>query len=401
MTYGGAHVAMVIPVVRELARRGGWDTTVLGLTTAKGALDAAGIPSIGYKDLIRPEDREALALGRELARTHHTEGVGIEIEESVAYLGLCAADLRERVGVAEAERRIAAGGRRAFLPLGPLRRLMDRLRPELVVATNTPRSEEAAIRVARERSVPSACMVPFVTPDLFFHDTVSARPEEPGFADRVLVFSEDVRQWMIGKGRRPEEVVVTGNPAFESLGDPSLPVRAAAWRKERGLDGQRIVLWASSPEPAPSTLVEDVLKALLAALPRHPDWHLLYRPHPSETPLPLPSAAPASLSTRQDPLDVVLHAADAVIVTVSTVGMEAALAGRPLVKVCLSRHDAISPFEKMGIALPARRIDDLERQVLRGLEGGPESNALAAARRRYPPVADATRNVADVLERLA
>ncbi|MBI3855482.1 MAG: UDP-glycosyltransferase [Planctomycetes bacterium] len=399
--YGGAHVAMILPVLRELRRRGGWETSVLGLTTAGAVLDAAGIPFLGFKDLVRPGDEKALASGAELAGSHHTDGVGVSREESIAYLGLSYADLRERVGTDEARSRVAAIGRRAFLPLGPLRRVMERTTPDVVVTTNSPRSEEASIRVAKERGVPSVCMVPFAAPELIAQDTVSAHVREPGFADRVLVFGEDVRRWLVAQGRRPEEIVVTGNPAFENLGDPALPARAAGWRKQRGLDGRKLILWASSPEPARPALLEETLSALLAALPRHPDWHLIYRRHPSEPFLPVPLHERSSHSDGRDPLEVLLHAVDAVVVTVSTVGIEAALAGKPLVKVCLSRFDAISPYETMGIALPVRRIDELEGQVERALGDGPESKALAAARRRYPPVGDAARNVADVLEQLA
>lgn len=401
VAYGGAHVAMVIPVVNELRRRGSWESTILGLTTAKAALDGASLPSLGFRDLVGPEDRDALALGEELARSHHTDGIGVSRQESVAYLGLSHADLRERLGAAEAERRVSELGRRAFLPIGPLRRLMERVRPDVVATTNSPRSEEASVRVAKEMGIPSVCMNPFVCPELIANDTVSSHVLEAGFADRVLVFSEDVRRWLIGRGRKPDEIVVTGNPAFESLGSPLLPARAMAWRKERGLDARRVILWASSPEPARPALLQEILNALLAALPRHPDWHLVYRRHPSEPFLPTPLHDRSSHSDRHDPLDVLLHAADAVVVTVSTVGIEAALAGKPMVKVCLSQFDAISPYETMGIALPARRIEDLESRLERALGDGEDARAMAAARNRFPPVGNAARNVADVLEGLA
>ena len=60
VTYGGGHVNMVIPVARELARRGGWRVDILGLTTAGAVLRDAGLPSLGFRDLVRPEDAGAL-----------------------------------------------------------------------------------------------------------------------------------------------------------------------------------------------------------------------------------------------------------------------------------------------------------------------------------------------------
>ena len=38
--YGGGHVRMVLPVVRELQRRGGFQPLILGLTSARA--DGAG-----------------------------------------------------------------------------------------------------------------------------------------------------------------------------------------------------------------------------------------------------------------------------------------------------------------------------------------------------------------------
>ncbi|HEX7900443.1 MAG TPA: hypothetical protein VF950_21925 [Planctomycetota bacterium] len=400
VAYGGAHVAMVVPVVEELRRRGTWDVVVLGLTTARAALDRAGIPSLGFKDLAGPGDAEALALGAELARAHHRDGVGVSREESTAYLGLSYADLRARVGADAAKRLLDERGRRAFLPLGPLHALIERSRPDVVVATNSPRSEEAALRAARARSVPAVCLVPFASPDLMERDTVSAHANVPGFADRTLVFSEDVRRWLLDRGHAPASVVVTGNPAFESLGDPSLPGRAAAWRRARGLDGRRLLLWASSPEPERPALIDEITRSLIAALDRHPDWHLLHRRHPSEAPPAAPYPPRAEAGDPKEPLDVLLHAADVVIVTVSTVGMEAALAGKPLVKARMSSMDAISPYEAMGVALPAPDLASLEDRVVRALADGPDARALADARRRYPPVAGASKRVADVLEAL-
>lgn len=396
VAYGGGHVNMILPVIAEMKRRGGWEVRALGLTTARAKLLAAGVPTVGFRDLLRPDDQEARSRGESLAAAHHDDASGIDREESVAYLGLSYVDLERRVGAQEAARRFAASGRQAFLPLGPLERLLKQSTPDLVVATNSRRAEEAAIRAARSLRLPSIVLV-----DLFGLEWGAEHLADPTYADRVTAPSEWVKTFLVGRGRRPEEIVVTGNPAFDRLASPDLPRRAEEWRRARGLQGKKIILWASSPEPRKPELLADILRTLIAALPRHPDWHLIYRRHPNESFLPIELPADASRSGPEDDLAVVLRASDVVTVTTSTVGMEGALLGRPLVKITLSVCDSAAPYEAMGIALPVSRFEDLEPQVVSALADSPEARGMGVARNSLPPAGGAAGRVADLLEQMA
>ena len=401
VTYGGGHVAMVIPVLRELQGRGGWDITTLALTTAGPALNRAGFPCIGFRDLVLPEDAEALQKGERLLDANHTGGLSIPREESVAYLGLSYADLERRVGVADAADRYAREGRRAFLPMGPMERLIRRLTPDLVVTTNSPRAEEAAIRAASRLGVPTLCVVDLLFPEGVYKDTLNAFLVEPGYGRRLAVFSEQFRRWLIDHGRRAEDVVATGNPAFDELADPALDSRAAALRRERGWEGRKVILWASQPEPRRPDLPGKILAALLEILPGHPDWYLVHRKHPSEPVGTTPLGAQAGRSDQRDDLALMLSAVDLVVTMTSTVGIQGVVRDKPLVKIRLSQFDETMPYESIGVALAVDRLEDLEGRLISALGGGPEAQAMREARRRLPRPGTATRAVVDVLESLA
>lgn len=394
VSYGGGHVTMAIPVVRELQRRGGWDLTYLGLTTAGPALNAIGVPHLGFRDLVVDTDVRALEVGSVLARNEHMPGKGIPLAESVAYLGLSYVDLEQRVGVDEAARRFAARGRRAFLPLGPLERLVNRLRPDVIVATSAPRAEEAAIRVAGKQGIPAICVN-----DLFALDPQNDYLYEQGYADAVTVISEYARDVLVVRGRRADEIRVTGNPAFDALAEPGLAARAALWRREHAIEGRRVVLWASQPEPADPTLPERVRVAVVAAATRH-DWYVVHRPHPSE-PAPAPLSGGSGHAGRDEELGVLLTAVDVVVVLTTTVGLEAALVGKPVVKVRLSAYDVTMPYEEMGFATSAFGLDELESAIASALEDEPTRGRLAAARERLPRVGQAAGRVVDVIEAFA
>jgi hypothetical protein len=384
VTYGGGHVNMVIPVARELRRRNSAEPLVLGLTTAGPALRAAGLPALGLLEAAGPVDEAILARGRALLEGNHDPAKGVDLDESAAYLGLSYTDLETRLGRDEAARRYAASGRQAFLPLGPLRRVIDRLRPDAVVATSSPRAERAAILAARERGIPSAVLI-----DLFGleWDFLS----DPGYGDRVLVLGEPVRDRLVAKGRAPGQVIVTGNPAFDVLGGEELRAAAERLRAARGWEGRKVVLWASSTL---STGEDRVLAALADSLPRRPDWQLVYRPHPNQRPASPPARERLWISGRQDELAPLLALADAVVVTISTVGMEAALLRRPLVQVSTA-GDPLAPYAEMGLALGAAGPEDVEARVAEALKEGPR-----AAQSRLPRPGGSACRVADAVESL-
>ncbi len=398
VTYGGGHVPMIVSLLKELRRRGDWSPEILALTTARPVLRAAGIPSYGFKDLVEPGDAEALALGVELARTHHQDGVGIDYDESVAYLGLSSADLRARLGVEEAARQFTALGRAAFLPLGPVERLFRRVRPELVVATSSPRSEAAAIRLARTRGLPALCLCDFVAPEMIRTDWIAPFLVEPDYADLLTVVTEPVRDQFIRLGRRPKDVVVTGNPAFDPLADPVHRRRAEAWRRERGLEGKKVVLFASQPEPGNEALPGRILEACVRSVEGRPDWHLVHRRHPSEA---FPSTPPPRGTSRSDsmePLETVLAAIDVVVTCTSTLGFQAVLMDKPMVKVCLSAWDRHVPYDTMGVAVAAWTLEDLRGALELALSDSPEARAMAAVRRGFPPPGASSARVADLME---
>ncbi|WP_407299139.1 hypothetical protein [Morganella morganii] len=68
-------------------------------------------------------------------------------------------------------------------------------------------------------------------------------------------------------------------------------------------------------------------------------------------------------SKKSDSLYTLLHAADLVIVTASTVGLEASLIGKNVLSIDTSIFTDDAPFSKMGISIGVKRISDLEYHI--------------------------------------
>jgi hypothetical protein len=403
VTYGGGHVAMMIPIIREMKSRGICHMTVLGLTTAGPRLQQEGIPYLGFADLVEPYDDDALEKGRQLAAENHTQGTGIPFAETVAYLGLSYADLEERVGIEQAKLDYNERKRQAFLPKGPLKRLLSRAQPDLVVATSSPRAERAAIMAAQAMGIPSVSII-----DLFGREWPFLF--EAGYADRVLVMSDLVRDDFLSRGRGANEVVVTGNPAFDRLCALSIRKDSRRWRDSVDPHQERkVVLWTAT------SILEDrdrlaILNSLGELATKRPDLAIVYRPHPNT--VANFADLPAGVIAANNRVDCAAQIAgsDVVLVTVSTTGIEAALLDKPVIKMSFtnpeyrvyadsySRYDAMAPYESMGIAYRIDRLEQLESAIDEVTSPGPVAETLQIARNELPAAGDAASRVVDALE---
>jgi hypothetical protein len=340
VSYGGGHVEMCLPVMRALRKAlPGCEARILALTTAAGAARRAGETPLGFRDFCQgPDGERALRYGEQLLGDQQHPDVARE--ESLAYLGLNFLEWVQALGEAAAWQRWRDAGRQGFRPVQLLRRILQQLRPDVVVATNSPRSEQAAIEAAHALGIPTLSMV-----DLF------ALPGDPYrdrsvHADRIAVLSLATRDNLVEAGLAPERIVVTGNPAFDGLAGPDAQAAARRWRAERGWGDRPIVLWAGHMEPADAEprwagagLGNAVQATLLHWTQAREDVALALRYHPNEWHRfqpPQPHARVHWSQPDREGLLPVLAAADVVVVQATTVGAQAHGAGKQVLGLAFS-----------------------------------------------------------------
>ncbi|MEC9347195.1 MAG: UDP-glycosyltransferase [Pseudomonadota bacterium] len=388
--YGGGHIRMLMPVLEHLRRRGDCDLHVLALTTARPVVEAAGFRALGFRDIAGPGDAAALEKGRELAMALG-QGQIVDMAESAAYLGLSWQELERDLGPEQARARYAAVGRGAFFPLATMHRLLAKLDPDLVVATNSPRAERALVEAADARNIPALCLG-----DLFL-DFEWEWVAKPGFGRRVGVMSESVRQHLIDCGRPAGEIVVTGNPAFDRLGDPAVREAGLALRTALGWTDNPVVAWGMPHIPPGDTRIAlpgPTLAALRALSAARPDLRFIVRPHPNNTDR-LDELPPAfRLSPREEDVHAVIHACDLLVTEISTVGLEAVLAGKPVITI---NSRAVIPYAELGITREIDHAGQLADAIVDEL-ARPTPGRLD--RLGAPPVGKATPNVIALIDSL-
>ncbi len=391
-SYGGGHVTAILPVLKAMQQRG-HDCRYLALTTAGEAASREGIEHTRPIDYVDLQNSEIADWGARLAQRHHTDGKGISIDESIAYLGVSFMNLASILGVEEAWRRYEISGLNAFCPVAFMREVLAREKPGVVVATSSPRMEMAALRAAYQLRIPSLCMI-----ELF---GIQEEPwlSRPDNGHVVSISRPDVKRRLIAAGRCGDEIYLTGSPMFDRLDDPTLPAVGREWRRQHDVgDHEVLVFWAEQPEP-PNPELPRRVRAHLARVCEKNSWRLVIRLHPSSTDPRGEVIPPGCLQSHGDEnLAHVIHACDIGITLTSTVGWELMLAGKPLIVISISSYSDLVTYGQDDGALAVSSLDLVEEGIKKILSGGAEAQRLAAQRQQLPPPGKATGRICELLE---
>jgi hypothetical protein len=238
--------------------------------------------------------------------------------------------------------------------------ILDATRPELVLVGNDRWwAEQAYVLAARARGIPTLCVqdgMDGVLPAWYWLE-----------ADHVATtgetYSERLRRW---GGVAPERVHVTGQPRYDGFDAPHDAEARAAARRRLGLTGGDFwALFATQPFQDAS-YPRRVLRAVLASGAAR----VLVRPHPqtrAETYHALAAEFPPGhvLVVEGAPMLDSLVAVDVLVTQFSTVAVEGALVGRPVVCADFSGLPEVTPFASNGIATRARDERTLTELVTR------------------------------------
>jgi hypothetical protein len=214
-------------------------------------------------------------------------------------------------------------------------------------------------------------------------------------AQRAAVFGQASRRLLLEQGVSPERIAITGNPRFDNL-CRDLPGSRLRVRSQLGLPTlRRVVLFtsqvnlASLLDGASGTLSEvqyhwllDTVYELAGLIP---ETVLIVKLHPDEDDAPHrrrikalgPRAQGVILCRRGVEVSELIKASDVVITYNSTTGLEALIAGVPLVSV--SPPTKRSGYARRGVAASASSRQELQDTLVRIL-ADPSSHRVSRTR---------------------
>ena len=351
--YGGGHVNMLLPIAKKLNKLG-VKVEFFALTTAIDIISKTDWNYYTYADFFLNKD--VIFYGKKLLSELRVKKNNDK--ESIAYLGQNFIELKETLGIKKATDIYKNQGRMSFYPLNSLITVLKNINPDIVITTNAPRSEKAAINAASVLGISSVAIG-----DLFM-----IRPldwfKNNAFASTICVLNNQSKNKLISVGRKEESIKVTGNPAFDSYIKMSKT-------NNRVIDRKLGVLWASQPEPkyfpetnlyGDTSLPIKIEKELLELNEKHDFIKLFVRNHPNEKTRSYPKNV---LLCNKEKLLSVLNKIDVVVTATSIVGFEAVLLGKRLITINLSVLSPMLPYSEYGYSNGLKQIGDLENALFK------------------------------------
>ncbi len=348
VTYGAGHANIVKALAPTLSNY--YEVQILALTVAFKVFDSENIPYKKLNDymyLFSDVKEEVLAYGDELAKETFNPKSGMSYEESQIYLGLSFWNLvKTSDSKAEAKRVFRENGRKVFNPVYVMKRILKEEKPDLLVVTCDVRMERAAGIAANELGIPV----------LRIHDLIEIYTMS--YKACVCVMNEYVKNYLIrNRLCESKDVKVTGQPVFEKNIEINEKY-VKEMNKEFGFDGyQKIFLYLEAPQDPDSDIIENEFKRMSE---NHLENLYIIKLHPNQDFVKEEQKSENYKKIRDIELKYLIHAADVVITRDSTGGIEAALMGKPLVIISLSRPFVLD-YSKYGVAVKAGNVEEMER----------------------------------------
>lgn len=361
--YGGGHVTIIEPLYQHLKSK--YSVTILALTMAATYLKKKNIPYVTFYDFKEFFPPQVAEYGKVLTKSmgHNDQ---IRLEDSIYYMGCSYFDLVTRLGEDKANACYALKGRGIFYPEGTLNRIISVLSPDVVVTTNAPRAERAALSAAKKHAIPTLC----INDGIWIEGGTSGVLDiaNDRLANTICVLSEAVKENILKRTTSVGgNIVVTGTPVFDSV---------MQTKRRASNDGIPRILFAdcSLPEYLPQypeftadPTFGDRVRSKLNELAGKYQWIVYFRPHPNQE-VDYSKYKHIKISDSSDPLHARLANSDVVVTNISTVGVEGKAMGLGLVSLEGTVYNRFNSFNALGMSSPVFDEEDLYPAIIKELD---------------------------------
>lgn len=361
ISYGGGHANMLIPVFDRMHLNPQLDPQYLALTGAQIQLAEMKKPYLTYKDFIKSKDFSLVEQYGTPFYNNLKNKTFLPKEQTVAYMGMNYLELVNKYGEEKTHVIFKEKQRRSFFPYEFMTSILLETKPDLVVSTNSPRSEKACLLACRDLDISSICIT-----DLFNKKEFQDRLASSGYGSRICVHSKKIKDLLIQAGRPAQEVKVTGNPALDQLFSPPEKKTLKKFQENRSLKPHnKLILYARTHSPEEQDLSDKIESFLFKFAARQPNYKVAIRLHPNESKMFNNLPSNVWISTREkDDLKNLLYCADSTLAICSTVLLEANTIGANPIQYLSPREKNRLDFTSIGIAKGVSDLKNLESQLL-------------------------------------
>ena len=359
VTYGGGHVTAMIPLLKRLKNNSNFELDIIGLTTAKKKLINNGINCKGAKEIFSSKDKNILELvDRVIEKNQHPE---IDIEDAIAYHSMGIHNLILMFGYEKGTQIAIEKGRFGYLPIYSAEQYLHKHDIDILITGICPRTELAFQKVASKLNIKSLAIA-----DNFLFKELDYICQKD-YSSNLSVITKTVES-QVKKNGYFGNVYVLGNPAFDNLFEESNIFKAKEYRKKLNLrESDRLIMWAAHPIYAEvysgrkHVDLELIINSLTSYCEKKDNTKFLVRQHPNSNLLsPDSQFEYGFLCSPEISIETALHSIDQLVVESSTVGIQAAVIGKPVITLW---HNGYPPYEENGLSKDISDINQLHEAL--------------------------------------
>lgn len=375
--YGAGHVNIVVELYKKLIIEGQYNIVIFALTTAQQRLKEENIPFKTMGDYHKEiGNKKVLKIGNEIIKNEDTSTVGEY--ESVLYNGYSFLELLTDYGEEKAKEGLRKFGRRVYLPINFMKAVLKIENPNLVLTTNGPRMENAALIAAKIMNITTVNIE-----DLFgkytsedeiniFFETARYKKE---IGDYVFVMTELTKQNILKKKIKTKGIYITGNPAFDKILRMEKTMNSRAIKTKFNIPIDKKIITYLIQE---TVLKEKITEKLEEISNKNKDFYFIFKYHPNQK---INKIERKNLMVINSNLEEILFITDLAITEYSTSGLEAVLLDKNLIAF---NHPDV-PFKDLKLANTIDSIDEIEKAIQVTLEDKEMKLKLKKGRNNFIP----------------
>lgn len=434
--YGGGHINALIPVIKEFYYDSHYEVVVVGINLA---VDTLRQNHIACKSLSNYLDEEALTIGHPLALQRHNFSSTVSYADSIAYYGFSMRDLIQEVGKDIADKIYKIYDRRLFFPVESMKKILQKEAPDAVIVTTMYRFELATLQAAKELGIPSIKiedLVGIISKPFPDKIVVSTEEEKKKFIDegidnsqiilkkeledsslieycnhvyhsyinmrptRECVISNYVKNTLIKNGHNPENIFVTGQPAFDEFKKyDSIDINK--YIELLNLNPKKPILSFMSQ---PLDNRQNILQYIICGIREISDLQFIIKLHPNEDgklqKYILKEMNYQACIVKEIPSPIITKLSTIVSTVSSTTGLEAACLDKNLIYFQFFEQDEDILYEDMGIGIKITKPEDISLTIKKLISNTNTNKSLSLARKEYTNYGNAANNVKKVIEQL-
>lgn len=211
IAYGGSHIKLLIPIIRELELISNYEILIYGLPGAIPDLIKENLNYVTYLNFLAdvPSEYFRNRTVNEIVEINHNSSFPFSKFESIAYLVCNIIDysLFHNITFDDAAIEIKKNGRQVFFPTFFFKKILAMIHPDIILSTISPKSERAALHAGFELGIKTVSI-----DDLFGNHF-----KHPPAAEYTFVMSEYVKHLYETNPNNKSIPVITGNPYLQSF----------------------------------------------------------------------------------------------------------------------------------------------------------------------------------------